>query len=58
MEVSVTGFDLTDDDALVAVCRRGKTRQRIAVLDLQIPTPPPEGYARIAAYRRWRKGRR
>ena len=57
VEVSVTGFDLTDDEALVAVCRRGKATQRIPVLDLRLPTPPPEGHAWIAAYRRWRKGR-
>ena len=25
VDVSVTGFYLTDDEALVAVCRRGKT---------------------------------
>lgn len=57
VEVSVTGFDLTDDEALVAVCRRGKATQRIPVLDLPLPTPPPEGHAWIAAFRRWRKGR-
>ncbi|GDY14632.1 hypothetical protein LBMAG53_35100 [Planctomycetota bacterium] len=56
-EVSVTGFDLTDDEALVAICRRGKAKQCIPVLDLQLPTPPPEGHDWIAAYRRWRKGR-
>lgn len=57
VEVSVTGFDLTDDETLVAVCRRGKATQRIPVLDLPLPTPLPEGHAWIAAYRRWRKGR-
>ena len=57
VEVSVTGFDLTDDETLVAVCRRGRATQRIAVLDLPLPTPPPEGHAWIAAYRRWRKSR-
>ena len=55
VEVSVTGFDLTDDEALVAVCRRGKATQRIPVLNLPLATPPPEGHAWIAAYRRWRK---
>jgi hypothetical protein len=57
VEVSVTGFDLTDNETLVAVCRRGKATQRIPVLDLRLPTPPPEGHAWIAAYRRWLKGR-
>lgn len=55
VEVSVTGFDMTDDDALVAVCRHGKAKQRIPVLDLRLPTPPPDGHEWIAAYRRWRR---
>jgi hypothetical protein len=58
IEVTVTGFDITDDDALVAVCRRGKSALRIPVLDLQLPTPPPDGHAWIAAYRHWRQGGR
>lgn len=57
VEISVTGFDLTDDETLVAICRRGKATQRIPVLDLRLPTPLPDGHAWIAAYRRWRKGR-
>jgi hypothetical protein len=56
VEVTVTGFDVTDDDALVALCRRGKAKQRIPVLDLRLPSPPPAGHDWIAAYRRWRKG--
>ena len=57
VEVSVTGFDLTDDGALVAVCRRGKATQRIPVLDMRLSGSPPAGCEWIAAYRRWRKGR-
>ena len=30
--------------------------QRIPILDLPLPTPPPEGAQWIEAYRRWAKG--
>jgi hypothetical protein len=56
VEASVTGFDMIDSEALVAICRRGKATQRIPILDLRLPTPPPDGHEWIAAYRRWRKG--
>jgi len=56
IEVVVTDFKLTDSVTLVAACRRGETAQRIPVLNLPLPTPPPDGHDWIAAYRRWRKG--
>ena len=52
--VTVVGVDLTGDDRIVALCRRGKARQRISVLDLPLPEPPPQGAEWIHAYRRWR----
>ena len=51
--VVVEGIDLTDDEEIVAVCRRGRQRQRIRLLDLPLPTPPPAGAQWIAAYRHW-----
>ncbi|MBM3271215.1 MAG: hypothetical protein FJZ01_26580 [Candidatus Sericytochromatia bacterium] len=51
--VTVEELDLTDDDRIVAVCERGRSRQRISLLDLPLPVPPPEGAAWIAAFRRW-----
>ena len=51
--VTVVGVDLTDDDRIVAVCRRGKTRQRISILDRPLPEPPPKGAEWIHALRRW-----
>lgn len=36
-------YDLTNDDRLASVCSRGKSRQRIPILDLPSPNPPPEG---------------
>lgn len=33
-QVTVEQLDLTDDDQIVAVCSRGRSRQRIPILDL------------------------
>ena len=56
MEVAVENIDITDDDQIVAVCSRGKLRQRIPVLELPLPSPPPEGAEWIEAFRRWSCG--
>ena len=52
-EVAVERLDLTDDDHIVVVCRRGKERQRLPILDLPLPDPPPKGWEWIEAYRHW-----
>jgi hypothetical protein len=52
VEVTVRKVDLTAD-TIVAVCARGGHRQRIDVLDLPLPTPPPDGAEWIDAYRHW-----
>ena len=54
--VSVESIDITEDDQLVAVCRKGETRQRISLSELPLPSPPPEGAEWIVAYRYWRTG--
>jgi hypothetical protein len=56
VKVTVEGIDITEDDRLVAVCRRGKDRQRISLDDLPLPSPPPDGAEWIIAYRYWRTG--
>jgi hypothetical protein len=53
---SVESIDITEDDQLVAVCRKGKTQQRISLSELPLPSPPPEGAEWILAYRYWRTG--
>ena len=53
VDVTVMGVDLTDDEQIVAVCTRGRSKQRIPILDLPLPTPLPEGVEWIEAYRRW-----
>ncbi|MBQ1019456.1 hypothetical protein KBX71_16505 [Micromonospora sp. D93] len=52
VEVTVRKIDLTAD-SIVAVCARGRHRQRIDLLDLPLPTPAPDGAAWIDAYRHW-----
>ena len=54
--VTVEGFDITEDDQLVAVCRKGKNRQRISLAELPLPSKLPEGAEWIVAYRYWRTG--
>jgi hypothetical protein len=56
VDVTVTGIDLTEDEQITAMCTRGRSKQRIPILDLPLPTPPQEGAEWIAAYRRWVKG--
>jgi hypothetical protein len=53
VSVTVERIDLTRADEIVAICRRGKARQVIPVLDLPLPTPRPRGAEWIEAYRHW-----
>jgi hypothetical protein len=52
VEVTVEKVDLTDDDQIVVVCTRDKSRQSIPILDLPLPSPPPKGAEWIDAYPR------
>ena len=56
VDVVVEKVDMTRDGSIVAICRRDKTRQRIGILDLPLPTPAPGGAEWITAYRHWRRG--
>ncbi len=53
VDVKVTGVELTEREEIVAVCARGKQRQRIPVCELPLPSPPPSGAEWIEAYRHW-----
>jgi len=57
VKVTVERVDFNDDQRIVAVCAHGALRQRIAILDLPLPAPAPEGSEWIDAYRRWARGR-
>ena len=54
--VVVERLDLTRSEEIVAICKRGRLRQTIPILDLPLPTPAPEGAAWIEAYRHWTNG--
>ena len=56
VEVTVEKVDMPDADEIIAICTRGAKRQKIPILDLPLPSPPPKGAEWIAAYRFWRKG--
>jgi hypothetical protein len=56
--VMVTGFTDSADGSVVAVCKAGRATQHISLLNLPLPTPPPQGHEWIAAYRRWCTGGR
>ncbi len=53
LEVTVGAVEQSDDGSPVAVCRHGRETQRISLLDLPLPSPPPKGAECIAAYRHW-----
>ena len=57
VQVTVERLDISDDGQIVAVCARGRSRQRVGILDLPLPAPPPEGAEWIAAFGRWARGR-
>jgi hypothetical protein len=57
MTAIVEGIDITEDDQLVAVCRKDKTKQRISLSELPLPSPLPTGAEWIVAYRYWRTGK-
>ena len=58
VDVEVEKLDLNDACEVVAVCRRGRSRQRVPILDLPLPHPPPKGWEWIEALRYGARGSR
>ena len=56
--VQVELVGLNDVDEIVAICRRGRERQLIPIINLPLPSPPPTGWEWIAAYRHWARHNR
>ena len=56
VRVFVERIDLTDAEEIVAICRRGRNRQAILLLDLALPSRRPAGAEWIEAYRRREHG--
>ncbi len=55
-EVSVERIDMTEEEQIVAICRRGRSRQAVPILELPLPEPAPRGAEWIEAYRHWARG--
>ena len=56
--VRVERVDLNDAEEIVAICRRGRQRQLIPIVDLPLPSQAPVGWEWIEAYRHWVRGGR
>jgi hypothetical protein len=54
--VTVEKVDLNQNEDIVAICRRGKHRQTVPILDLPLSSPLPSGAEWIEVYRRWSSG--
>lgn len=57
VRVVVERVDLANDEQIVAICRRGRSKQAVSILELPLPTPQPAGAEWIDAYRLWSKPR-
>lgn len=55
--VTVAAINLTDDDRIVAVCRRGRELLKVSLLELPLPLPRPRGSEWVDAYRHWARPR-
>lgn len=55
-EVTVERIELSKSEEILAICRHGRTRQAIPILELPLPKPAPNGVEWIEAYRRWAEG--
>ena len=53
---TVEKIDLNQNEDIIAICRRGKHRQTVPILDLPLSMPLPGGAEWIEAYRRWTSG--
>jgi Calcium binding len=56
VDASVAAVEMDNDGRIKALCERSGEQQRIDLIDLPLPSPPPSGAEWIAAYRRWMEG--
>lgn len=56
VDVTVEEIGLSDRHDIIVVCRRGKERQSLPLLELPLPSPPLSGWEWIEAYRHWARG--
>lgn len=43
VQVKIQRVDLDHSEQIIGFCRRGRARQSLSILDLPLPTPPPDG---------------
>jgi hypothetical protein len=55
--VNVEKIDLRGEDELIAICRRRGKREKVRLLDVELPDPRPKGAEWVAAYHRWSRRR-
>jgi len=55
MTATVVNVDLTVNREIIAIFRRDGHKQTIAILDLPLPVPQPDGAQWIEAYRGWNR---
>lgn len=55
--VIVEKVDLRGADELIVVCRRRGKREKVRLLDVELPVPRPKGAEWVAAYHRWSRRR-
>ncbi|MEK7466243.1 MAG: hypothetical protein AAB074_02410 [Planctomycetota bacterium] len=53
---AVIDVEVAERPDLVFVCLRGRERLRVRVMDLPRPSPVPEGWEWVEAYRYWADG--
>lgn len=53
MDVMVTSIETNDAYDFVAICKKGRYKQAISLMDLPLPKARPEGWEWIEAYRLW-----
>jgi hypothetical protein len=58
VDASVAAVEMDNEGRIKALCERSGEQQRIDLIDLPLPSPPPSGAEWIAAYRRWMEGDR
>lgn len=51
--VIVERVDISEANEVLAICRRDRECQAIPILNLPLPSPPPEGSEWIEADRHW-----
>jgi hypothetical protein len=56
VDASAAAVEMDNDGRIKVICERTGEQQRIDLLDLPLPSPPPSGAEWIAAYRRWVEG--